>query len=475
MTTKSQSIINKKPFVAALINKILNHLWKNLWFILCIYIILPFIVLFFFTQPVGDDFCFSADYIEKGFLGALKNHLVSFGGRYSAYAINLLNPMSFHSIVLYRLVLVVIFIFLLFSLHLFFHRVFGLSRKKAILFALSFFSLYLIQLPSPQQGLYWYPGATTYTLPLSLILLLFLIIYSVKGKIVSFILVPIMIIIIVGIGELAILSMIYFLLIALAIKLYFNEKDKWKLVLYVVFAGIFVGFYYMAPGNYTRVDSINNLNSQNFIFTLITSLKQSVIFPVSWLQNLAIIICTIFFIPAAYKNAKHLFPFKFHPLVYILFSYFFLICLFLPINWAVGNAFLPTRYLNFVYFWFILLWFINVQIVVSYFYQLGYNNFYLPGIVKFFLFIGLLFIIKDYRVRTAYNDLFSGSAYRYNKELNERYKVIESCTNDTCYVLPLIECPQSICGDDIKEETNDWRNKCYDSYFNKNVMRIQQK
>ena len=46
-------------------------------------------------------------------------------------------------------------------------------------------------------------------------------------------------------------------------------------------------------------------------------------------------------------------------------------------------------------------------------------------------------------IKTAYGDLLSGTAEKYDKELNERYEFIANCKSDTVYVENLNTNPSS--------------------------------
>ena len=70
-------------------------------------------------------------------------------------------------------------------------------------------------------------------------------------------------------------------------------------------------------------------------------------------------------------------------------------------------------------------------------------------------------------------DLFKGTAYHYDREMNERYRGIQACASDTCEVSALKYVPASIYYSDMTTDENDWKNKIYAQYFSKKALRIK--
>ncbi len=85
----------------------------------------------------------------------------------------------------------------------------------------------------------------------------------------------------------------------------------------------------------------------------------------------------------------------------------------------------------------------------------------------------IVFQLKDANVRIAYLDILSGDAKQYRKEWDDR--ILESKKNkgkDLCFNGINI-CPQSICGDDLKHEGDNWKNKCYSNYYEIKSVKIK--
>ena len=93
---------------------------------------------------------------------------------------------------------------------------------------------------------------------------------------------------------------------------------------------------------------------------------------------------------------------------------------------------------------------------------------------KYFLFI-LIFIRLggNNNVRTAYSDLLSGSAYRYDKELRNRYQDIQNNKKEILVIPELSFLPKTIYFEDIRTNSKHWINQCYKSYFNQKEIKLE--
>ena len=128
---------------------------------------------------------------------------------------------------------------------------------------------------------------------------------------------------------------------------------------------------------------------------------------------------------------------------------------------------MPLRAVNLIYFFF-LLGVIYLAFVLYYKLKSEQKNFLaFSKWTKYFLFV--LIIIRlggNNNVRVAYSDLLNGTAYKYDKELRNRYQTIQN-SNDEILVFPeLTFLPKTIFFEDIKTNPKHWINQCYKSYFN---------
>jgi hypothetical protein len=85
----------------------------------------------------------------------------------------------------------------------------------------------------------------------------------------------------------------------------------------------------------------------------------------------------------------------------------------------------------------------------------------------------ILFSMKQNNVTTAFKDLFSGSAYNYNRQLNERYQFLENCPNDSCRVDSLINIPKTIFYKDITSNPALFNSEWYGNFFYKKSVALK--
>ncbi len=79
--------------------------------------------------------------------------------------------------------------------------------------------------------------------------------------------------------------------------------------------------------------------------------------------------------------------------------------------------------------------------------------------------IFVLFQLKDGNIRIAYQDVLSGDAKQYRKEWDDRILKSKQNRGKDVYFKSISICPQSICGDDLKNERHNWKNMCFSNYY----------
>ncbi len=200
-----------------------------------------------------------------------------------------------------------------------------------------------------------------------------------------------------------------------------------------------------------------------------------------WLSNIAFILATLLYVPIAARLAdrSHLFKnhFHVHPLVGIAFLLVILYVGFFPAYFAMGYLY-QHRTVNVSYFWFLLCWFLNIQIAVSYLKKRGavvierlpnyFNYLAVPVIVIALLATG--------NTGAAFYDLLSQDALDYNRELEARYRLIETeCSGKQtpCVLDPVVHKPTTLFLLDISAKPDDERNLCFAWYFQLNEVRLK--
>jgi Ni,Fe-hydrogenase I cytochrome b subunit len=145
-----------------------------------------------------------------------------------------------------------------------------------------------------------------------------------------------------------------------------------------------------------------------------------------------------------------------------------------------NNDGVPERVENAIYALFLAGWFYHLTMLLS---NINLDKFmianYLQSAKGYLLLASILFVTvvtftKAKNIKVMYNDIFRGTAYRYDQEMQQRYQKISTSTSDTVYVAPLKNIPLSLNFDEIKDTEKHLWNKCYATYFEKKVIILKE-
>ena len=449
--------------------------------------IAPFIIISQYNHPSSDDFGLGLKQEN------LKTEIVKAyhkrNGRYFQTIIARSNPLRYHSFQLYKILPIIIlslYIIALFTLiYHFLHKYYSLKHITAISFLLFF--LFILQMASPAEGVFWFSGYITYTVPTILTFFLIPVLLQVIStcssfvKIILAIISFVFIIAIIGSSEISLL-----LVNSVLIFIYFNhlittKKSDRKLLLLVILSLMLSFIEISAPSNHQRFTTYEY--SKNFTWSLFGSLFLTIFSFIRW--GLPVLIVSFFYsiywgLPLANKIVNEKIKIMInHRLSLIFFLGFIYLSNFIFI-WSTGSSPLAAkRVLNVIYLNFILGWFLNLQLFLNNNYDLLKkmpNNISDLLVILSLILLCLLPFNLHNNISTAYIDLISGKAKRYNNELMNRYQLINSCEKDTCEIPPLSEIPNTIFFRDIKnKEYSDYNNKLYSKYFGKKYIYLEHK
>jgi hypothetical protein len=432
-----------------------------------IFITLPTVVLFGYNHPVNDDLCIAVEYREFGFLGEITNYYFNWGGRVIA-----LIHLSFIDFLISNLTWFRIcgFLFLLihfYSVFYFIKTIFSkIELKLSFTFFVFFIIVELLYLPSPQQGFFWFTGMVAYILPFSYLLFSIssFIRYSESKNKKYFFLTLIFAFLSAGSHEL--ISLIYILILLLS-KLddYLKRENKLRIskieiYLFIILISIFV-LIFLAPGNTKREITIADNN--NLIASILNSFKILFLNIIKWLQNGVFLAIALLFISEISRQKYFLAGLKIKKTGLMFFGFLCILFVTILAPLHFGGE-IPNRVLNITFLLFIFLFFISIWFIVSHVnskFKVGELNF----IYKFLIMIFLIFQLKDGNIRIAYIDLLSGDAKKYSKEWDIRVMNSKMNKNNEVEFKKISICPQSICGDDLKSDKSNWKNKCFSSYY----------
>lgn len=444
---------------------------KNGIILLCLFLIAPFLLLSYFNQPAGDDYWYNVSTRDLGYWKTQSYYFNEINSRYIATAISSLTLWLSYNLVYYKLLPVVLIAMLIYVLYYLASIVFpNNSKKNNFLFSLFCFITFLINTPNLSSNFYWLSGAITYQLS-NIIFILFLcsIITLIRNNKAKSLFISIFFVIVIGgLNEITLLMTDILLLFVIGYQLIDLKKVDFKILILVFLAISLTLISLNSGGNSIRQE--NNVNNHQLFFSIKNTLNDLRLYITKWLPN--IIILMLIFL-SFIKNNKRFSSHKIFKInayaaiggfVIILFVGFFIG------NWALGKS-LPVRAVNNLCLYFTL-GFIYLSIIFLHKYIIIEKDFiiYSKPLQYALCLIFFFQLIHSSNIKTAYSDLLSGRAHNYNIALNNRKEIIFSNNKDTIYVEKLKKLPSTIYAGDITDNPKDWRNQCYDSYFNKTII-----
>ena len=448
-------------------------------------VLFPFLLLTLYNHPQADDYGFAVRDMTYGYWEAQATYYMNWTGRYfstnTAFRINPLisGPLELQdSLTVYRFYSFTLILLLASSVWL---LLFTLFRRYIVLKSVSalsalLFCLYLLQMPSVSEGVFWMPGYLTYQLPNCMLLLLLASLIGFfrndnRARKTAFIgLAAMLCIAVVGSNEMSIVLAFTTILFILCHNWHDNRNRPYILFLFAVCA-IACLVAVLAPGNYARME--DHPNAKKPVWAIIYAAFLTGLSFYRWLAP--VLLATILYVfywglPLTDKlKSSRIFQVKpFHALFYYLTTLFLMQFAF---TWAVGER--PTpRVENVIYFFFVFGWFYNVQVALTRYGHLLQAERKLSPVFPFAVFI--LFLLQvfsmDSNIMNAYIDLASGKAPVYDKALQQRYVYLRDSGCDSCVVAPLPAIPQTLYFKDIlegPENSGFWVNADFADYWNK--------
>lgn len=437
-------------------------------------LILPYIYISFYTQPIADDFTYAFKGKHYEIVEILKHEYLKWNGRYASNLFVVLNPIVFDSLIGYKLVPVFSIFFTFLSFFIFLSTVSEIFKNaEKVIYSLTLTLLFLYQMPIISEGIYWYTGFVTYHL--GNILLLFLLALTFKylknkyllHKYLHAILILILLFIIIGLNEVIMLNLLFFSFLSLYISYRNKLKSKNFLFLLFAFTLAFSALVYFAQGNSTREQLFSN--NHNFVSSIVNSTIQTFRFIFEWISSLPLIIASFFYFfinkqlsdkESIFKNSYYLTPLISVSLLFI--SVF--ICIF-PAYWATGILG-QQRSVNVAYFLFLILWFINLTVMFN---SLKENLIVINPKIKV---IAIFLMIISFAITKNGLSLITDIAY--HKEIQYNRIMVQRCdklnhfdknSTDTIYFDRIPNPPKTLFVLDITDDSECWINKGYNIYF----------
>lgn len=449
-------------------------------------VILPFLILSFFNHPQNDDYVAAASTKAMGCIQSSIRWYMTWSARYFSMLImnGSLNPLILGSFFAYKLSAVVTILFLISAMYAFIceitsHR-FGVVQTLSG--ALSITALYLFQVPGIAYSIYWMTGAVCYqySIILFLITCTMLLIQERTGRelsssslfatIASF-----TVFFTAGANELYMILQIEVLAIVIILKLASRQKVSGILLLLLAIALVSFSIVVFAPGTRAR----DSYSQHNFWLAVQSAFIYGSEYIIHWITASPLVPATALFTLTAIRQTRPLLPFTINP---ILSSFLFIATyygMFFPPFYNAGT--LQPYTVSIIYFFFLIGIIIHIMLFVDRYAGQRRSSHLSYPVIKMTLWALLVIMVlaPDSNMKTAYADLFTGTAYRYNEELSERYAAIKACRSFTCDVAPLKDQPRTIFFfENAVDEKKDspfflqYKDNGYAYYFGKRRIRL---
>ena len=433
----------------------------QLFSVLGILTLLPLFFLSFFNNPASDDFDMAFESQVEPLLQLQFRRYNDWSGRYFSNGLISFDPVFYNNFFMIKIVPIVLLILFVFAVYVFISslKIFENIKYKITVTGLIIF-LYIYQMPDVCEGFYWIPGSITNFLPtiLALFYFSFLIEYFRNSNIIHFFIATFFLVAAIGCNELSVVILFLIHCSLISYNLFVLKKINKPLLLLFVISIIFSAIEVLAPGNAVRGSLI--LVKHNLVFSVLKSIQFEFTYFFKWLP--IILLCFLFFINDVVSTLKKIdSKYIINPLLSFLFVIILIFMAVFPGFWSL-NSQPPNRSLNTLYFYFIfatlyfLFTFVN-YCIVNYKISLetSRNIQVAVGIIIISIFL------STNNIMTAYQDLFSLKAYKYNLEMKSRFMQIDNCKELDCVVEPLINKPTTIfTAEDfaLTTDKNNWKN-----------------
>jgi hypothetical protein len=445
--------------------------------------LLPFAILSFFSHPQADDFDAATTTMRLGYFKSIAFTYNNWNSRWFSSAIMQASPLAFGSIAAYKALPIMLLSLSIWALFAFVKAVLPEAKRprEVWLCALALLALYLSCMSSPAQGFYWMPGAINYQLANIMMLFLWARLASTmqaparKSCKRALIACAILLFAIIGSNQISMILIMFMLAATLV----------WRSIQFRKIDGLFAGLLglaviaaaivLLAPGNSARMEHVSHVI--NPIATAIDSIRIIIQMGIDRVTNplwFIFTLCAIPFLIATAQNSSAPRP-VLNP--FALFGLWIgsMLATVAPMI-HLFQGWIPERILNITCLLFVIGWFLMLNEIVRY---LVHKRFFrhvpIPGYLLAILMVSTLFALTGKNnIRMAWENLLSGAACRYDRELRQRYEKINTCAEDTCVVAPLSVFPSMLYFEDINADAESWPNKPYAEYFGKRAIMLDQ-
>jgi hypothetical protein len=431
-----------------------------------------FVAAGLFAHPVADDFDYASLARETGVSTAWRQHYLTWNGRYTSNLLVLAIPLPGDTLVRYRTAVASLLAVTVVALYMFLRSLapgdFTAAEIATGAFALCV--LYLCQMPSLGEGIYWYTSAVTYHAALVVAALHFACVAHrwKHGTRPPLVVGVALLVAVAGFNEVIMVMMLvlYAALMLLAASRQGPDRIAAGTLLAtaVVCAIIVAG----SPGNAARAAEFP-LRHQLGRSLMLTAL-QTVRFLAAWVSSGPLLVASVLWLSQAGRlgPAPELRQRRLHLMLCVAGILLVVPLSTFPAYWATGMLG-QHRTMNTAYFAFLILWFIALGLWSA-------ADSARAGAVRaaavtlrtpltLVLLMSLALTQNSYAVGA---DLMSGRFSRFDERMRQRNLTLRHCREAgraTCEIDPIEIAPASFFVLDISADPRDWVNVAYARYF----------
>ena len=445
---------------------------------------IPLLCLSYFNHPsAADDYCFADTSVRYGFWSAQNYYYNGWTGRYFSNMLVHANPLVWGWYDGFRLIPALAVTALVSSLFTLVSELLrGESFKTRLLTTCILFFLIVLALQSVVEAFFWTAAIATYTVPT--VLTIYLLAVMLRwyrqpdgwNKRLTVVWAGFLVFASIGSGETNLILLLLLLLTIAGYRLVFERTFDPFLIFLVVVALVSTWLLFRAPGNAVRMGG--NPHSGELAKSLGAScgwLARSV---GGWLIKTPILPLSVLFWPLARRIARpnspnaRLFdlPAGLLTVVYVGL----LAATIFPSYYGIG---LPpfARTMNVLFVFFTLGWFFVLtvwagraerQAPAAAFMPLRRPSLPVLAVAGLWVVGSIAFSTS---LKQLYTDLLDGHAATYDREMNERHRLLQSQA-DTLRLAPISVYPPSLFVEDIRPERTHWWNRCQSGYYGHKVI-----
>lgn len=389
--------------------------------------LIPFLFLANYIHLSVDDFC-RYDSKWSNYSSNISEWLTFHNGRYTNAALSLIPAYDLQT---YRLISLISIITFFSVTLLFFYQIYRFSQDSNTKLSLSIISLVFLtnQLPATGEFFFWYAGITTYLFSFLFIISLILSLIYYNYPLSKFFLIPVLLIIIIGNNELALVVSFF---LTLGFGIFYSLKSKRIQTNFVFYFLIFFICFFLvlnSQANHLRISSYSE--NQDVFQSLVRSGYSTVIFFIRKIFNLSFLILSmlvIFFSDNNFKSKEKLFlPLLSLGLIGSIFTLFFVsyfsLGSFNAYNGRIGNFFSLVFYTSAIICINEIVCLFKVR-KISFPFKLYNLNFF-----GFLILFGI-FNFSEFPSYHAWKDLFLDKAEKYDQQVNVQYDNLNNSNFD---------------------------------------------